>query len=259
MKGRTSTRARITGSLTGSFTGSPAVQRAVDRARQAARDTAARLPRSESAGPPRAGDLQQVRMTDLLTDGRVARQTRRTARRLGLARTIDDTAAWAAYGALAALLRVVDDGSRRAVVIDSVGERSTFSRWAVQAGFSPLAYDVMRPEVVGTNVEPRSVDLAVRLHPHSTSGHGVDEDLTRASWAVRRGGLICITLRLGPADEGGVSVADLRSIIARAADRGLKLVGDLDIEDGRRAQEAQRQEDGSFGLALLTFRVQHDR
>lgn len=254
VKGRASTADSVA-RFGSNLSSSPAVQRVVDRARQAARDTAARLPQGEGAPPVRALDLQHIRMTDLLTDGRVARDSRRRARRLGLPRTIDDTSAWASLGALAALLRVVDDGSRRAVVLDSVGERSTFSRWATSAGFAPLAFDVMRADVVGEQVAERSVDMVARLHPHSASAETVDEHLTRASWAVRRGGLICITMKLGPAHEHGVCVADIRSLIARSADRGLKLVGQLDIDDGLRAREASRQETGSFGLALLTFRV----
>ena len=251
VKVRTSAAARIGSNLSAS----PAVQRVVHRARRAARDTAARLPRSDDATPLRAIDLQHIRMTDLLTDGRDAREARRRARRLGLPRTIDDTSVWASLGALAALLRVVDDGSRRAVVIDTAGERSTFSRWATQAGFVPLGFDVMRAGVVGDQVAAGSVDLVVRLHPHSTGADTVDEDLTRASWAVRRGGLICITMRLGSDFEHGVSVADVRSLVARCADRGLKLVGEVDLDDGRRASAAAREEDGAFGLALLTFRV----
>lgn len=250
-----STAARLGSNLSAA----PGVQRMVERARQAARDTASRLPRSDSEAMLRALDLHHVRMTDLLTDGRAAREARRQARRLGLPRTIDDTSAWASLGALAALMRVVDDGSRRAVVLDAVGERSTFSRWAVHAGYAPVHFDVTRPDVVGDQVAERSVDLVVRLHPHSTSPDVVDEQLTRASWAVRRGGLICITMKLGPADEGGVSMADLRSLVARCADRGLKLVGALDVDDSLRARHAQREETGAFGLALLTFRVSPPR
>lgn len=251
VKVRTSAAARIGSNLSAS----PVVQRVVHRARRAARDTAARLPRQDDGALLRALDLQHIRMTDLLTDGRDAREARRRARRLGLPRTIDDTAAWASLGALAALIRVVDDGSRRAVVIDTVGERSTFSRWATHAGFAPIGFDVTRPGVVGDQVAQASVDMVVRLHPHSTAADSVDEDLTRAAWAVRRGGLISITMRLGSAREHGVSIADIRSLVARCADRGLTLVGELDLDDGRRARAAEREEDGAFGLALLTFRV----
>lgn len=242
-------------SLTGSgrFTTPEPVTRAAARARQAARDTAARLPLSEGHGPVRASDLQHVRFTDLLTDGREARAARRFARRLGLARTIDDTSAWASLAALAALLRVVDDGSKRSVVVDAVGARSTFSRWARQSGFEPLGFDPTRPDVVGRQLAPGSVDHVVRLHPHSAAPERIDEDLTRASWALRRGGLVTITTKLGPPGEG-VSVADLRSLAARMDEQGLKLVGGLDLADVRRARAAERGDDGVFGLALLTLR-----
>ena len=49
--------------------------------------------------------------------------------------------------------------------------------------------------------------------------------------------------------------ARLAAFVARCADRGLKLVGEVDLDDGRRASAAAREEDGAFGLALLTFRV----
>lgn len=235
------------------FTAPEPVTRAAARARRAARDTAARLPLSEGHGPVRAADLSQVRFTDLLTDGREARATRKFARRLGLARTIDDTSAWASLGALGALLRIVDDGSKRSVVVDAVGSRSTFSRWAHQVGFAPLGFDVTRPEVVGRQVEAGSVDHVVRLHPHSAAPEMIDEDLTRASWALRRGGLVTVTTKLGPRHEG-MSVADLRSLTARMDEQGLKLVGSLDPADVLRARDGEREADGAYGLALLTFR-----
>ncbi|GAB3578523.1 hypothetical protein [Calidifontibacter terrae] len=238
---------------TNRFTAPEPVTRAAARARQAARDTAARLPLTEGHGPVRASDLNHIRFTNLLTDGREARAARRFARRLGLARTIDDTSAWASLGALAALLRVVDDGSKRSVVVDPVGSRSTFSRWARHVGFEPLGVDVTRPEVVGRQVAAGSVDHVVRLHPHSAAPDKIDEDLTRASWALRRGGLITVTTKVGGARDG-LSVADLRSLAARMDEQGLKLVGDLDLSDVQRARSAERGADGAFGLALLTFR-----
>ncbi len=229
------------------------VTRAAARARQAARDTAARLPLTEPHGPVRAGDLNHVRFTNLLTDGRQARAARRFSRRLGLARTVDDTSAWASLGALAALLRIVDDGAKRSVVLDAVGSRSTFSRWARHAGFVPLGFDVTRPDVVGRQVAAGSVDHVVRLHPHSAAPEMIDEDLTRASWAVRKGGLITMTTTLATG-RGGVSVADLRSLAARMDEQGLKQVGEFDVADVRRAREVERDADGAYGLALLTFR-----
>jgi len=226
------------------------------RAREAAKGTAAKLPRpAEQQVTLKSSDLSGIRTTDLLVDGVEARAARRRARDLHLPRTLDDTSAWAALGALAALLRIVDDGRRSATVIDTVGARSVFSRWTTKAGFAPVHVDVTRPDVVGTRVDPQSVDMVTRLHPHLSQPETVDEDLTRGSAALRRGGLMTVTLRLGPLEEGGVGIAELRSLIARADEQGLSLIGDLDIADSRRAQEAQRVEGGtSFGLALLTFR-----
>ena len=122
------------------------MQRVVGRARQAARDTAEKLPRpAEQKVSLRAADFTGVRTSGLLLDGDEARLARKAARRMGLARTLDDTSAWAAFGALAALLRIVDDGQRRSVVVDTAGARSVFSKWAAKIGFAPLAVDVMRP------------------------------------------------------------------------------------------------------------------
>lgn len=226
------------------------------RARDAARETAARLPRpAEHAVALRAQQLAGVRPTDLLVDGVEARHARRRARELHLPRTLDDTSAWAALGALAALLRIVDDGRHTARVIDTVGPRSVFSRWAVKVGFAPVNLDVTRPDVVGTAVQPGSIDMITRLYPHVSLPDTVDEDLAHAAGALRRGGLITITTRLGPLDEGGLRMPELRSLIARVDEQGLAVVGDLSLADGNRAMEAEQAEfSASFGLARLTFR-----
>ncbi|TWE12126.1 hypothetical protein [Rudaeicoccus suwonensis] len=237
------------------ISGSPTVQRAVDKARQAARETAARLPRpTEQTVALRASDFAGVRTTALLVDGDEARLARKAARRLGLPRTIDDASAWASFGALAALLRIVDDGRRRSVIVDAVGQRSVFSQWATKIGFAPVHSDVMRPQVVGTDVDAGSVDFVVRLHPHSAVVDTVDEDLAWAGSALRTGGLVSITVRLDAAVAGGMSMADLRSLIARVDEQGLSLVGDLSIDDSRKLRELADTGAGGIGLALLTFR-----
>ena len=223
--------------------------------RDAARQTATRLPHADTAVRLRAADLRGVRTTDLLVDGVEARAARRTARSLGLPRTLDDTSAWAALGALAALLRVVDDGRRHAVVLDVSGPRSLFSRWATRAGFAPVHLDVTRPDVVGSAIDTGSVDLVTHIHPTSVAADDVDVHLVRGTSALRRGGLMAMTLRLGPAAEGGFGVPELRSLIARADEQGLSLVGDLDVADGLRLRAAQQAfADSTVGLALLTFR-----
>lgn len=230
----------------------PAVRNVFDRARTAARGNP-RIPRA--TGPLQASHLQGVRTTALLIDGSQARAARRAGRILRLPRTIDDTAAWAALGALAALVRVVDDGRHRSVVVDAAGPRSVFSRWAGRAGFAPVPLNVMRPDVVGTDIEPESVDMVVRLHPHSSSPDSIDLDLAHGSEAVRHGGLISLTTRLGPTSEDAFGVADLRGVIARADEQGLGLVGDLDLIEGQLARRAAAGDPGTaYGLALLTFR-----
>ncbi|MDQ2849345.1 hypothetical protein V3G39_15080 [Dermatophilaceae bacterium Sec6.4] len=234
---------------------SPTVQRVVGRARAAARGTAARLPHPGEPAALRAGDVSEVRITGLLLDSRDARAARRFSRSLGLPRALDDTTAWAALGGLAALLRVIDDGRRRAVVVDTAGERSVFSRWAARAGFAPLHLDVTRAEVVGNAIDPGSVDLVARLHPHSSVADRVDTDLAFAATALRRGGVVVLTIRLGPADRGALRVADLRSLIARAHEQGLTLLGDLQLAEAARARAVQRDDEAdTVGLALLSFR-----
>lgn len=229
----------------------PLVRTAFDRARTAARDTAARLPRN--SGPLDKSHLAGVRPTALLVDGGQAKAARRAGRLLRLPRTIDDTGAWAALGALAALVRVVDDGRHRSVVVDAAGPRSVFTRWASRAGFAPLSLNVMRPDVVGSDLDPGTVDMVVRLHPHSATPDTIDLDLAHGSAALRHGGVISLTARLGPADEGSFSVADLRGVIARADEQGLGLIGDVGLVEGQLARRAA-DAGASYGLALLTFR-----
>ncbi|MDE9367697.1 hypothetical protein PZ938_18930 [Luteipulveratus sp. YIM 133132] len=246
---------RAAGAEVRRLAGSPAVQRIAGRVRDAARQTATRIPRADVTVRLRSADLRGVRTSDVLVDGVEARAARRTARSLGLSRTLDDTSAWAALGALAALMRVADDGRRRAVVLDASGPRSLFSRWATRAGFAPVHLDVTRPDVVGTSIDAGTVDLFARIHPRSLRADEADVDLVIGSTALRRGGLMAVTLRLGPAAEGGVGVAELRALVARADEQGLSLVGELGVADGLRLRAAQRVEgDTSVGLALLTFR-----
>lgn len=230
------------------------VQRAVGRARAVAARLPGTVPRSESRGPVRPGDLRAVRGTGLLVDGDEARGARRRARALGLPRTFDDTSAWAALGALSVLVRLADDGSRSAIVVDRGAPRSLFARWADAVGFAPVDIDVTDPDPSGRSVESGSVDFIAQLHPDSATSESVDADLAASCDALRYGGLVTVTVRLGPPDDAAMSIADVRSLIARAAEQGLSLVGDLDLEDSRRARNVQSVETASFGLAMLTFR-----
>jgi SAM-dependent methyltransferase len=184
-----------------------------------------------------------VRPTDVLVDPADAAAAHRLARYLGLPRTLDRVAAWAALGTLAAILRIRDDGLRSAVVIDEGGPRSTLSRWARAVGFAPVEIDFTgtQPSVRTFDVDAGSLDVLVRIDPHGCDANDVDQVLEQASWALRPGGLLVITLPLGPPDaDGSVGPADVRAIAARADAAGFVLVGDLAGELTARMREAGR-------------------
>lgn len=231
----------------------PAVRRVVGRAKDVARSTAERIPAPAATVPLRAADLVDVPVTALLVDAHQARAARRTARALALPRALDGATAWAALGALAALVRVADDGRRRAVVIDTAGTRSVFSRWATAAGFAPVGLDVAEPDAVGDRIDAGGADLVAMLYPRTVDPDDLDVDLVHASRAVRVGGLVSLTVQVGPARTGGMGIADLRALMARAGEQNLTVVGDLDLQHAARATQAGRQ-DRPVGLALLTFR-----
>ena len=79
-----------------------------------------------------------IRASDVLTDGADADEARDWARALGLPRPGDPVAAWAALGAIAAIVRVSDDGRHSAVIVDESGARSPLARWARAIGFAPV-------------------------------------------------------------------------------------------------------------------------
>lgn len=193
----------------------------------------------------RTADLPEwVRPTDVLVDPADAAAAHRLARYLGLPLTLDRVAAWAALGTLAAILRIGDDGLRSAVVIDEGGPRSTLSRWARAVGFAPVEIDFTgtQPSVPTFDVDAGSLDVLVRIDPHGCDANDVDQVLEQASWALRPGGLLAITLPLGPPDaDGSVGPADVRAIAARADAAGFVLVGDLAGELTTRMREAARQ------------------
>ncbi|WP_374968557.1 glycosyltransferase [Terrabacter sp. BE26] len=207
------------------------------------------------------GDLPDwVRATDVLGEAEQADDARRLSRILGLPRSLDDVAAWAALGALAAILRVRDDGLRSSVIVDEGGTRSVLSRWARAVGFAPVAIDFTgkHPSVAALDVDTGSLDVIVRIHPHGCDGEDVDHVLEQASWALGSGGLLVITVPIGPrAAEGAVGPADVRAILARAHGLGFVLVGDLDGDVTarmRRAASRARADDAAYGLVRLTLR-----
>lgn len=209
----------------------------------------------------RAADLPEwIRASDVLADAEDADEARAFARSLGLPRCADGIAAWAALGALAAILRVRDDGRRSAVIVDESGSRSPLSRWARAIGFAPVELDLtgVRSSVEVLDLDTASLDVIARLHPNGCDADDVDEALSQASWALRSGGLLCLTLPLGRSSaEGAVGPADVRGVLARAHDLGFVLVGDLDgemTERMRRASTASTRVDAAYGLLRLTLR-----
>ncbi|NYG07666.1 glycosyltransferase involved in cell wall biosynthesis [Phycicoccus badiiscoriae] len=207
------------------------------------------------------GDIPEwVRASDILSDGQDADDAKALARSLGLPRCSDGIAAWAALGALAAIVRVRDDGRRSAVIVDESGSRSPLSRWARAIGFAPVELELTghRSSVEVLDVDTASLDVIVRLHPGGCDADDIDEAMSQASWALKSGGLLCVTLPIGhPGAEGALGTADVRAVLARSHDFGFVLVGDLDGDITgrmRSASDTSTRTDAAYGLLRLTLR-----
>ena len=178
------------------------------------------------------GDLpEELRATDLLAVDAEALAAVEIARALGLPRARDAVAAWAALGGIAALVRILDDRQRAAVVVDESGGSSPFSRWARALGFAPVELELTgrRAAVEVLDVDTASLDVVARLHPGGCTASDVDHVVGQASWTLRSGGLLLLTVPIGDDDpEFAVRPADVRGVLARADDLGLVLVGDID-------------------------------
>ncbi|MBM6400968.1 glycosyltransferase family 4 protein [Phycicoccus sp. MQZ13P-5] len=202
-----------------------------------------------------------VRATDLLTVDAEAVEATDVARALGLPRAKDPVAAWAALGAVAALVRVLDDRARAAVVVDESGSASPFSRWARALGFAPVELELTGPRaaIEVLDVDTASLDVVARLHPGGCTATDVDHVVGQASWALRSGGLLLLTVPIGDDDpEFAVRPADVRGILARADDLGLTLVGDVDGDVLGRMRDARIAFGGTdspaYAVLRLTFR-----
>ncbi|MFW5469410.1 glycosyltransferase [Knoellia sp. CPCC 206435] len=241
---------------------------------QRARDlvTAARL-RRRARLTLRPSDLPEwVRASDVLALDSDALDAQALARQLRLPRASDAVAAWAALGALAAVLRIRDDGRHGAVVVDESGTASPFSRWLRALGFEPVELEVTgrRTSVEVLDVDTASLDVIARLHPGGCTAEDVDHTVSQASWALRSGGLLLLTLPIGEDDpEWAVTPAGIRGVLARADDLGLVLVGDVDGDITERIRQAAAsarelrgtqpggRSDGAspaYGILRLTFR-----
>ena len=108
------------------------------------------------------------------------------------------------------------------------------------------------------DIDTASLDVIARLHPGGCDADDVDEAMSQASWALRSGGLLCLTLPIGPSSaDGALGPADVRGVLARSHDLGFVLVGDLDgdiTERMRRASSASTRTDAAYGLLRLTLR-----
>ena len=201
------------------------------------------------------GDLPDwVTPTDVLATDDDATAVRDLARSLGLPRRGSRVEQWAALGALAAVLRVRDDGRRSSLILDRSGGASPFTTWAKAIGFAPV-----ETEPVGElDVEPESLDVLARLHPADVEPEQAIDLFAQAAWALRPGGLLVTTFALGPKTvPGTLAAADLRALLAQADNAGLRLIGDLDGDftaTVRRAEAAARDPRAAYGLARLTWR-----
>ena len=204
---------------------------------------------------------ERVRATDVLALDDEAVDAVGVARALGLPRPGEPVAAWSALGALAAILRIRDDGHRSTVIVDESGSASPMGRWARAVGFAPVELELTgrRAAVEVLDVDTASLDVITRLHPGGCTASDVDHAVGQASWALRSGGLLVVTGPIGEDDpEFAVRAADVRGILARADDLGLRLVGDVDGDVLNRMREARGVAAGgdapAYAVLRLTFR-----
>ena len=204
---------------------------------------------------------ERVRATDLLAVDDDARDAVGIARALGLPRPGEPVAAWSALGALAAIVRIRDDGHRSSVVVDESGSGSPMGRWSRAVGFAPVELELTgrRAAVEVLDVDTASLDVITRLHPGGCTASDVDHAIGQASWALRSGGLLVLTVPIGDDDpDFAVRPAGVRGILARADDLGLKLVGDVDGDVLDRMRDARTEAAGgdapAYAVLRLTFR-----
>ncbi len=208
------------------------------------------------------GDIpERVRATDLLALDEDAVDAVAVARELGLPRPGEPVAAWSALGALAAILRIRDDGHRSTVIVDESGSGSPMGRWARAVGFAPVELELTgrRAAVQVLDVDTASLDVITRLHPGGCTATDVDHTVGQASWALRSGGLLVVTVPIGDDDpDFAVRAADVRGILARADDLGLRLVGNVDGDVLDRMHDARLEAAGgdapAYAMLRLTFR-----
>jgi hypothetical protein len=134
-------------------------------------------------------------------------------------------------------------------------------RWSRAVGFAPVELELTgrRAAVEVLDVDTASLDVITRLHPGGCTASDVDHAIGQASWALRLGGLLVLTVPIGDDDpDFAVRPADVRGILARADDLGLKLVGDVDGDVLDRMRDARTEAAGgdapAYAVLRLTFR-----
>ncbi|MCE1179835.1 MAG: glycosyltransferase family 4 protein [Micrococcales bacterium] len=200
-------------------------------------------------------ELGETRPTDVLTDTDVAADVRAGAVALGLARCRDEIAAWAAYGALGAVLAVDPERRRSAVIVDESGPSSPFAGWARTAGFIPLELAMIgeRSSVSALDLPPASIDVITRIHPEGCDADDVDGAIAHAAWALRPAGLLILTLPLGePGVAGALDRTGVAELVARAGEQGFELVGELPDADAM-ARPGDAEPGEAYGLVRLTL------
>ncbi|HYN28596.1 MAG TPA: glycosyl transferase, partial [Dermatophilaceae bacterium] len=151
--------------------------------------------------------------------------------------------------------------------VDLSGPTSPLAGWLRALGFAPLE---LGPAWGGSGADPAddpldvdtaSLDVLTRVHPGGCGSGDVDATLASASWALRTGGVLVLTLPVGDDDpDWAVRPADVRGVLARADDLGLGLVGDVDASVTarmRRAATVAATAGGdapAYGILRLTFR-----
>ncbi|MFB9376649.1 glycosyltransferase [Kineococcus gynurae] len=253
------------------------VQRRVAEALAAREVTAPPSARPVPSGVPRTGVLQgQEEVAAALAQ----------ARRLHLPAHPDTPKNWDALGAVAAVLTLADDGSRRARVLDAGSARySPVLPWlrlyglggepGALAGINlefgdPVHRDGVefrRGDVTATGLPDGSLDAITCM---SVIEHGVPlvPFLTESARVLRPGGVLVVSTDYDadPPDTTGVtaygapvhifSPAEIRGFVADAAAVGLELVGDLtdDVLAHPERPVHWKRTGLDYTFVLLTFR-----
>ena len=204
---------------------------------------------------------ERVRATDLLAIDADAVDAVGIARALGLPRPGEPVAAWSALGALAAILRIRDDGHRSSVIVDESGSGSPMGRWARAVGFAPVELELTGRRCRGRGPRRRHRQPG-RHHPAAPRRvHGIRRRPRRRSGLV--GPALRRPARRHPAHRR--RRPRLRRAPGRPARRprpgrrpGAQLVGDVDGDVLDRMRDARVEAEGgdapAYAVLRLTFR-----